>query len=492
MNDAFRGLVHRYVDGQATAEDVRLLNERLRDDEKARAWFIELLNIDAALTEALFDAVDDEDEVGTTVAAQPRRRRVAPAVWALAAAACLAIVAGSALWWQASTQPLATVHGRAGVDELADGADLYSDWHAIRAGSVALVTARGARVVIEAPARFRFETAGRLHLERGRLSADVPPAAVGFTVVTPSGEAVDLGTQFGVDVPLEKPTEIHVFEGDVIAQTSAGTRQRNLTKGDALLLASPTRSERSLRSAAFIRSEEVASLHAALLAGQRESSRAAVDRLRDDPALVAVFDFAEPEAMPAGTYRVVQGRWPGSRAAEFVSVGDHMRLDVGGAGQWPRLTLAAWVRLDRLGEPYQSLLHTDGWGQNPGQVHWMVTRHTTMRLALYGNTLAAGSDEPDGYPDSRTSVLPEQGRWVHLATVYDSTDGTVRFYLNGEFDNESRQEMAHPARLGPAQIGNWDQQDRKLSGRIDELVILSRAASDAEVRALFEAGNPYR
>lgn len=156
-------------------------------------------------------------------------------------------------------------------------------------------------------------------------------------------------------------------------------------------------------------------------------------------------------------------------------------------------TLAAWVRLDRLGAPYQSLLHTDGWNKsNPGQVHWMATKLATMRLALFANTLAPGSDETNGHPDSRTSVLPEHGRWVHFATVYDSAGKTVRFYLNGLFDKETHQAIAHPARLGPAQIGNWDRQDRKLSGRVDELLLLGRAMSDGEVRALFEAGNPYR
>jgi hypothetical protein len=122
----------------------------------------------------------------------------------------------------------------------------------------------------------------------------------------------------------------------------------------------------------------------------------------------------------------------------------------------------------------------------------MVTKLTTMRLALFANTLTQGSDETNGFPDSRTSVLPEQGRWVHLAAVYDSVAKTVRFYFNGQFDKETHQAIAHPARLGPAQIGNWDQQDRKLSGRVDELLLLGRTMSDEEVRALYEAGNPYR
>jgi hypothetical protein len=114
-----------------------------------------------------------------------------------------------------------------------------------------------------------------------------------------------------------------------------------------------------------------------------------------------------------------------------------------------------------------------------------------MRFAMWGNTLAPGSDETQDYPDSRTPVLADQGRWVHLATVYDSTKGTVRFYHNGRFDKESRQAISYPARLGAIQIGNWNQDDRKLSGRVDELIILGRAMDEKEVQVLFEAGNPY-
>jgi hypothetical protein len=122
----------------------------------------------------------------------------------------------------------------------------------------------------------------------------------------------------------------------------------------------------------------------------------------------------------------------------------------------------------------------------------MITSNNTMRLALRGNTLAAESTENHGYPDSITSVLPERGRWTHLAAVYNSDARTVRFYLNGEFDKETRQEIAYPAKLGAAQIGNWNDQDRKLSGRMDEFLLLGRALSDTEVRELFQSGNPYR
>ena len=438
--------------------------------------------------------VSPSSGVWTQSAAQsaaPRRRPGFSPAWRWLAAACLALC-GIAGWsWQAR-RAFATVAREAGAVALARDERLRGAWHELTGGTVEIVTARGARLVIEAPAVFRFESAQRLHLRRGRLAADVPPAAKGFTVITPTGDAVDLGTRFGVDVPAEGAAEIHVFQGEVIAQSSGESRGQSVQGGDAVTMRQDATAARELRSAAFIQAEEVAGLTAGLAAGQRARAESALAKLRTDPTLIAVLDFESGEA-GAGAFRLVQGRWPGSRAPEFLEAGDHLKLNVGRDGAWPRLTLAAWVRLDRLHAPYQSLLHTDGWtASNPGQVHWMVNRFSTVRLALRGNALAPGDTDPDSFPDSRTPVLPEMGRWMHLAVVYDADAKTVRFFLNGRFDREARQSVAHPARLGPAQIGNWARTDRLLSGRVDELVILGRAMDDAEVLALFEAGNPYR
>ncbi|MBX3731831.1 MAG: FecR domain-containing protein [Verrucomicrobiae bacterium] len=483
MNENATRLIQRYIDGSISAADLAQLNARLSADTGLRREFADLLNLDSALAAA--------------AAGRPRRPAARPRVLAFPiavrwlAAACVALLASGCWWWQAQ-RVFATVVKDAGVEELPIGAALRGETRALKAGSVELLTTRGARVVIEAPAEFRFESAQRLRMVRGRLSAEVPPAAKGFTVITPSGDAVDLGTRFGVDVPAAGAAEIHVFEGEVIAKATGERTGQSLRGGDAVAMNRGASSTRGFRSAAFIQTDELPELSAALAAGQRARSDAALAALTQDPALIALLDF-ESDAPEPGTFRRVQGRWPGSRAPEFVNVGDHLKLDAGGDRVWPQLTLAAWVRLDRLGAPFQSLLHTDGWNtSNPGQVHWMVTHDATMRLALFDNTLAPGSNEFSGFPNSRTPVLPEQGRWVHLATVYDSAQRSTRFYLNGRPDSESRHMTAHPARLGPAQIGNWDSQDRKLSGRIDELLILGRAMSDAEVMALFSAGNPYQ
>lgn len=478
-------LIDAYLDGSLTAPEMQQLNALLLSDAEVRREFAEILNMDSALAAMAAGWTKD----GAPAARQTHWRARSPR-WIAAAASGALLLSG--WWWQNSQHAFATVEKAAGVVEMADGSALRDESHEIKAGSVALVTARGVRIVIEAPAEFRFESAQRLHMKRGRLAADVPPAAKGFTVITPTGDAIDLGTRFGVDVPSSGSAEVHVFQGEVIAKASGAKAKQSLRTGDAITFDQGASTSRELRSSAFIQADEMSELTAGLAAGRRAQSDAALEKWKSDSALIALLDFETDDAL-TGIFRRVQGRWPGSHAPEFVNVGDHLKLNVGGDRDWPQLSLAAWVRIDRLGAPYQSLLHTDGWSKNnPGQVHWMINRDTTMRLALIGNTLSRDATERDGHPDSRTSVLPEQGRWVHLATVYDSRAKTVRFYLNGQFDKETLLQVAYPARLGPSQIGNWNRQDRKLSGRVDELLLLGRAMTDDEIYALHAAGNPYR
>lgn len=481
-------LTQAYLDGSLDEEEAARLNQLLAHDQEARRRFAEALNFDSAVA-----ALAAGWERPPVVELPPPRRRMAS--WLSLAACGLLLVAGG-WWWsgRASIEELnefAWVERGLGAESLPDGLSLRGGTHHIKAGTVELRTTSQVHLIIEAPAEFRFESPQRLHMTRGRLTAEVPPAAKGFTVITPNGDAVDLGTRFGVDVPADGAAEIHVFEGEVIAKSNGTVESVSLRAGDAVAMNQGASTARALRSSAFIQSDEWLELSAAQGNGQRVRAQEALATLRDDPARIAILDFESGPEFP-GVYRTVQGRWPGSRAPEFIHGGDHLKLNVGGDRTWPQLTLAAWVRLDQLGAMYQSLLHADGWeGDRYGLVHWMVNDATTMRFAMWGNVLAPGSEESQPYPDSRTPVAPDQGRWVHLATVYDATEGTVRFYHNGRLDKEARQATAHPARLGAMQIGNWNEQERKLSGRVDELVILGRAMSPGEIRALFEAGNPY-
>ncbi|MBX2852395.1 MAG: FecR domain-containing protein [Phycisphaeraceae bacterium] len=84
------------------------------------------------------------------------------------------------------------------------------------AGLAEITTERGTVVVLQGPCTLRLtEADDTLYLQRGRLAADVPPSAVGFTVETPTARVVDYGTQFGVEVDNTGATETAVFEGEV-------------------------------------------------------------------------------------------------------------------------------------------------------------------------------------------------------------------------------------------------------------------------------------
>src|SRR5947209_3495488 len=67
-------------------------------------------------------------------------------------------------------------------------------------GLAALRFRSGARLVIEGPAEVKLVSAMRVELVQGKVGARVPESAQGFTVLSPRGEVIDLGTEFGVGV----------------------------------------------------------------------------------------------------------------------------------------------------------------------------------------------------------------------------------------------------------------------------------------------------
>lgn len=73
----------------------------------------------------------------------------------------------------------------------------------------------GATITLQGPAEFEIVSSLKTILSTGILTASIPESAVGFEVVTPSMDVVDLGTAFGVSVGANGETDICVFEGEV-------------------------------------------------------------------------------------------------------------------------------------------------------------------------------------------------------------------------------------------------------------------------------------
>ncbi len=97
----------------------------------------------------------------------------------------------------------------------ADRAALTNQRYELASGRTQISLAGGATVVIEGPANWQIESDQRLLFDAGKLVASVPRQAVGFTIVTPSAEVIDLGTEFGVVVTDAGDTDLHVIQGRV-------------------------------------------------------------------------------------------------------------------------------------------------------------------------------------------------------------------------------------------------------------------------------------
>jgi hypothetical protein len=164
---------------------------------------------------------------------EPRPLSAMPRAWRsvlLAASIILGIAVGMAVLldqaWQrherlthAHVKFATIVDARDTVFEASDlptipGSQLGGGFLRLRSGEVDIEFFSGARVTIEGPAVFGINSANRGILESGKLTADVPPAAHGFTIAAPGVSIVDLGTRFGV-ATIAGATQVHVLQGAV-------------------------------------------------------------------------------------------------------------------------------------------------------------------------------------------------------------------------------------------------------------------------------------
>ena len=208
---AFLDLVGRYLDGQASAEEVAQLEARMLADAPLRAEFLACARVDAAMRKALQGG-------GAPAMLIPSRETRLPVWlnrWMPVAAAAAMLVTGflvlsgpeiskrlerrdavarfgqldSCRWMDPATQVL-------GGDGIAAGQRVE-----LAAGRAELHFADGARVTVLGPAIFepRSPMGGFLTLGQVRVAAEVE-SAKGFVVSTPTSNFVDIGTAFTAGV----------------------------------------------------------------------------------------------------------------------------------------------------------------------------------------------------------------------------------------------------------------------------------------------------
>ncbi len=368
----------------------------------------------------------------------------------------------------------------------------------------------GARLIVEGPAELELVSASRTVCHNGKVRAQVPPQARGFTVLAPQFELVDLGTEFGVEVGATGGAKVLVFDGEVELYPPDGKRApgklQRLLGGSGLSWAASGETERIVpEQSNFASFEEFKSQ-------TRDASQRKFERwqkwnqdVRTDSRLVAYYDFEDVQSQvldrSSPNYHGVvvgtesaSGRWPGKGALEFKRPGDRVRIEI--PGEFDALTLSAWIRMDALTGRAQSLLLTDSY--EVGRVHWQFSAEGTLRLGIR----LPSRDEKlsaSGY-GSPVLLNPRRiGTWNLVCSTYDREAGEVRHFLNSR--EVAREKIVYDQSLtiGEAEIGNWglpyrpqksSQAIRNFVGRIDEMTVWKSALSPEEIRKIYLQTRP--
>ncbi len=238
VSPGFEAMLSALVDGQLSATDQAWLERRLTDDPRARAEYRDFLRTEFLLAWEIGYGADKEslDSLGPAPSVDRVAgwlRRAGSWLLPLMAAGLVAglmlvffpfqppptrdeapamLTAQRSARWQAAVPP-------------ALGEPLASGPMQLVAGAAQITFASGAVIAMTAPAEFEILGRSRMFLRSGRITPFVPESAKGFTVVSPSGEVIDLGTEFSMAVAADGATDVFVISGEVEVNQGHAARE---------------------------------------------------------------------------------------------------------------------------------------------------------------------------------------------------------------------------------------------------------------------------
>ena len=535
------------LDGCISDSEFAELQQLLESDAAARTRYVELARLDAELRESGGTVDEPADEQSPQLSSWSRTPRVAQALVIAAAVLVLLIPAwmlvgpdrpvGNQVADTTDSTPsnpvrsIAVISAEADALWNADGEQRFGKGTALEPGRLSLIEGlaqidffSGASITLEGPAEIELKSRKLAILHRGRVRADVPPAARGFEIQTAEVRLEDLGTSFGIDAGDDGKSDVIVFDGEVRA-IDRGGEELSLLEGDAAHLAGGNASKSPSDdfgtfpdiSAIIERSDGLGKSRYA------QWKSAAIER-RNDPRLVAYYDFEGlddtsrrlPNRAAVGKgseldggivgARVSDGRWPGKPALDFRGEGDRVRFNI--PGEFDAMTLYAWVRIDALDRGLNSLFLTDHY--DPGEIHWQLS----VRGALHFSTSPIGvPPAPAGLEVATNEQIQaenrrffsnefwnasQSGKWFLLATTVDrAKQPSLVHYINGQSvgfsGGRNMDRSISKLRIGRADLGNWTdpiwaKSIRSLNGRIDEFAIYSAALAPDEILTIYEDG----
>ncbi len=492
-------LIQHYLDGTLTKDEAGQLHRLLEAQPELGGKLIQHLEMDEMIRAA--------KPLATNLSILPalplKRRRTIATVTSLAA--CVGLL-GTWLGLlhrqqpeeEQSTTSVAVFTRGVNLEwesaSIAPGAPLSPGLLKLKSGFATIEFYQGASVVLEGPAEFQLISGSEATCTSGKLTATVPPQAIGFRINTPKGSVVDLGTAFGLQVN-ETSSEVHVFDGEVFLH-KASEPIKMVKEGQAMSFAanSPLFAANPVSFASLNAADALTDSAAK---SQLKLWREQSTKMRSDPGLKVHFNFQDGKASrslhnhaPQGDNGSIvgaawtEGRWPGKHALEFRTVSDRVRLSVPGETQ--SLTMALSVRINGLDRPCSSLFMSDGWTHR--KIHWQILKSGEIRFGV----AVASSQGSSHFYNTPVFFTPERfGSWVHLAVVFDPAAKELRHYANGSLLARHPLVDSSPLNIGIGELGNWNKSDdqsetfkiRYLSGAMDEFALWDRVLSDAEIAA---------
>jgi len=235
-------LLHRYLDGAITPEELEPLEDLLRTSEEARATLRSLATIDAKWQQLATEEVAVPND---RVTASRMTRRAIP-LWLTFSAIAATVIFGAFGWFRTPEQRAGEIqHGIARVIRIegegttgkdryvADGSELFAGEELeMQRGLIELAFREtGVHVVATAPLRMKLNSDQRVSLHEGQVKLVVPPQGVGFVVDTAQRKFVDLGTSFVVTAGA-KGSEVLVLDGQISVDDHDGTSEDLMHEGE--------------------------------------------------------------------------------------------------------------------------------------------------------------------------------------------------------------------------------------------------------------------
>ena len=238
-------LLHRYLDGAITEDELQSLEELLRNSAEARATLRSLATIDAKWQQLAADEASLHSERASTAGSESAVRMQVP-LWLTLTTIATALVVGAFGWVRApqvlSTQPelgiarVIRIEGDGTTDgdgNIVDGSELFAGEEVeMQRGLIELAFRQtGVHVVATAPLKLKLDSNQRVSLHEGQVKLVVPPQGVGFVVDTAQRKFVDLGTSFVVTANATG-SEVLVLDGQISVDQHDGATKDLMHEGE--------------------------------------------------------------------------------------------------------------------------------------------------------------------------------------------------------------------------------------------------------------------